>query len=72
VAGLDKSADIKPDRWEIGADGLGVIEIEGVSVRPPVRGLHNLRNAMLALAVARECGVTYADAGQGIAGMPQP
>jgi UDP-N-acetylmuramoyl-tripeptide--D-alanyl-D-alanine ligase len=72
VAGLDKNADIKPDRWEIGADGLGVIEIEGVSVRPPVRGLHNLRNAMLALAVARECGVSYADAAQGIAGMPQP
>jgi UDP-N-acetylmuramoyl-tripeptide--D-alanyl-D-alanine ligase len=43
-----------------------------VTVRPPVRGLHNLRNAMLALAVARECGVTYEDAAQGIAGMPQP
>ncbi|MGH7605615.1 MAG: UDP-N-acetylmuramoyl-tripeptide--D-alanyl-D-alanine ligase [Gemmatimonadaceae bacterium] len=72
VAGLDQSADVKADRWEIGPDGLGVIEIEGVTVRPPVRGLHNLRNAMLALAVARECGVTYADAAQGIAAMPQP
>jgi len=72
VAGLDPSADVKPDRWEIGADGLGVIEIEGVTVKPPVRGLHNLRNAMLALAVARECGVSYADAADGIAAMPQP
>ncbi len=72
VAGLDQNADLKPDRWEIGADGLGVIEIEGVTVRPPVRGLHNLRNAMLALAVARECGVSYADAAEGIAAMPQP
>jgi UDP-N-acetylmuramoyl-tripeptide--D-alanyl-D-alanine ligase len=72
VAGLDSNADLKPDRWEIGPDGLGVIEIAGVTVRPPVRGLHNLRNAMLALAVARECGVTYEDAAQGIAGMPQP
>ena len=72
VAGLDNNADLKPDRWEIGPDGLGVIEIAGVTVRPPVRGLHNLRNAMLALAVARECGVAYEDAAAGIAAMPQP
>jgi UDP-N-acetylmuramoyl-tripeptide--D-alanyl-D-alanine ligase len=72
VAGLDASAELKPDRWEIGPDGLGVIEIGGVTIRPPVRGLHNLRNAMLALAVARECGVSYEDAAQGIAAMPQP
>lgn len=72
VAGLDESADVKPDRWEIGADGLGVIEIDGVTVKPPVRGLHNLRNAMLALAVGRECGVSYEAAAAGIAAMPQP
>jgi UDP-N-acetylmuramoyl-tripeptide--D-alanyl-D-alanine ligase len=72
VAGLDANADVKPDRWEIGSDGLGVMEIAGATVRPPVRGLHNLRNAMLALAVARECGVSYEDAAAGIAGMPQP
>jgi len=72
VAGLDQAADLKPHKWEIGADGLGVIEIDGVVIRPPVRGLHNLRNAMLALAVARECGVGYADAAAGIASMSQP
>ncbi|HUR00280.1 MAG TPA: UDP-N-acetylmuramoyl-tripeptide--D-alanyl-D-alanine ligase, partial [Gemmatimonadaceae bacterium] len=72
VAGLDPNADMKPDRWEIGPDGLGVIEIGGVIIKPPVRGIHNLRNAMLALAVARECGVSYEDAGRGIASMPQP
>lgn len=72
VAGLDDGADLKPARWEMGPDGLGLIEIDGVTVRPPVRGLHNLRNAMLALAVARECGVSYEDAAAGIAAMPQP
>ncbi|HEV7838917.1 MAG TPA: UDP-N-acetylmuramoyl-tripeptide--D-alanyl-D-alanine ligase [Gemmatimonadaceae bacterium] len=72
VAGLDPTSDLKPDRWEIGPDGLGVIEIGGVTIKPPVRGIHNLRNAMLALAVARECGVSYEDAGRGIAAMPQP
>jgi UDP-N-acetylmuramoyl-tripeptide--D-alanyl-D-alanine ligase len=72
IAGLDPKADVKPDRWEIAPDGLGTIEIGAVTVRPPVRGLHNLRNAMLALAVARECGVSYEDAARGIAAMPQP
>jgi UDP-N-acetylmuramoyl-tripeptide--D-alanyl-D-alanine ligase len=72
VAGLDATADIRPEKWEMGTDGLGTIEIGGVTVRPPVRGLHNLRNAMLALAVARECGVSYEDAARGIAAMPQP
>ena len=72
VAGLEKNADITPERWEIGPDGLGVIEIGGASVKPPVRGIHNLRNAMLALAVARECGVSYEAAAEGIAKMPQP
>jgi UDP-N-acetylmuramoyl-tripeptide--D-alanyl-D-alanine ligase len=72
VAGLETNADVRPDRWEIGADGLGVIQIGGATVRPPVRGLHNLRNAILALAVARECGVSYDDAAAGIADVPQP
>ena len=72
VAGLEPDADVKPDRWEIAADGLGVMEFAGVTIRPPVRGLHNLRNAMLALAVARECGVGYEDAAAGIASVAQP
>ncbi|HXG72215.1 MAG TPA: UDP-N-acetylmuramoyl-tripeptide--D-alanyl-D-alanine ligase [Gemmatimonadaceae bacterium] len=72
VAGLDGEADLKPTRWSIGVDGLGTIEIDGATVSPPLRGLHNMRNAMLALAVARECGVSMADAARGIAAMPQP
>ena len=72
VAGLDADAGLKPDRWSIGSDGLGEIEIEGVVIRPPLRGLHNLRNAMLALAVARECGVPFEAVARGIAAMPQP
>ena len=72
VAGLEREADLKPDTWKIGADGLGEIEIEGVVIRPPLRGLHNMRNAMLALAVARECGVSHETVARGIAAMPQP
>ena len=47
-------------------DGHVWLEVDGVSVRPRVRGLHNLRNTMLALAVARECGVSLADGARGV------
>ena len=70
-AGLD-AGDLRATRWELAADGLGVMEVEGVAVRPPLRGAHNLRNTMLALAVARECGVPMVDAAAGIGAMPVP
>jgi len=72
IAGLDAGFDVSPEKWDLGRDGLGCVELEGVSVRPPLRGIHNLRNAMLALAVARECGVPLEDAKRGIESMPQP
>jgi UDP-N-acetylmuramoyl-tripeptide--D-alanyl-D-alanine ligase len=65
-AGLE-AGDVRASRWSIDPDGLGALEIEGVSVRPPARGAHNLRNAMLVLAVARELGLSMADAARGIA-----
>jgi UDP-N-acetylmuramoyl-tripeptide--D-alanyl-D-alanine ligase len=71
VAGLDEG-DVRATRWAVEPDGLGWAEVDGVTVRPPLRGAHNLRNAMLALAVARECGVSIEDAAGGIARMPQP
>jgi len=66
TAGLD-AGDVRPSRWSVGPDGAGEIEIDGVTVRPPARGVHNLRNTMLALAVARELGVSMEDAARGIA-----
>ena len=65
-AGLD-AGDVRASRWSVGTDGVGEIELDGVAVRPPARGAHNLRNAMLALAVARELGLSIADAARGIA-----
>jgi UDP-N-acetylmuramoyl-tripeptide--D-alanyl-D-alanine ligase len=65
-AGLD-AGDVRASRWTTGVDGVGEIEIDGVIVRPPARGAHNLRNAMLALAVARQLGLSMQDAARGIA-----
>jgi UDP-N-acetylmuramoyl-tripeptide--D-alanyl-D-alanine ligase len=66
TAGLD-TGDVRASRWSAGTDGVGELEIDGVLVRPPTRGAHNLRNAMLALAVARELGLSMEDAARGIA-----
>jgi UDP-N-acetylmuramoyl-tripeptide--D-alanyl-D-alanine ligase len=69
--GLD-SGELHPDAWGIERDGRGWMELDGVRILVPLRGVHNLRNAMLALAVAREAGVSMADAARGIAVMPSP
>lgn len=71
TAGLE-TGDLRADRWAIEPDGMGWIEVQGITVRPPLRGAHNLRNAMLALAAARECGLSIAEAARGIAATTAP
>jgi len=48
------------------------MRVDGCEIVVPLRGVHNLRNATLALAVARELGVTLDDAARGIAAMAPP
>ena len=71
IAGLE-AGDVKPRAWKLEADGRGTIEVNGVTVSPPLRGLHNLENTMLAIAVARVCGVTHEAMAAGIARMSAP
>ena len=71
TAGLD-SGQLCADRWEVTPDGLGRAWVAGVEIRSPLLGAHNLRNLMLALAAARECGVSIADAGAAVARMTPP
>ena len=71
AAGTD-SGDLHAETWSIEPDGTGRLRVAGVDVRVPLRGAHNLRNAMLALAVARELGVSIDDASRGIAAMTPP
>ena len=70
-AGLE-GGDAKVDRWSVDEEGRGHLVIAGVEVKVPLRGVHNLRNATLALAVAREVGVSIEDAARGIGAMPLP
>ena len=64
------AGDVRPDSWSIAPDGAGVLRFGDVEVRPPLRGEHNLRNAMLAIATARTLGVSFEDAAAGIARTP--
>jgi UDP-N-acetylmuramoyl-tripeptide--D-alanyl-D-alanine ligase len=71
TAGLDEG-DVTPTAWSITPDGRGTLQLDDVTLHLPLRGLHNLRNAMLAIAVARVCGVSDEDSAKGIEEMPQP
>jgi UDP-N-acetylmuramoyl-tripeptide--D-alanyl-D-alanine ligase len=71
AAGLE-GGDLAVERWSLDAEGRGTLNVNGVDVGVPLRGVHNLRNAMLALAVARELGISTEDAARGIARMTVP
>jgi UDP-N-acetylmuramoyl-tripeptide--D-alanyl-D-alanine ligase len=75
AAGLGEG-DLRASSWEVGASGEeageGQMMVEGIPVVVRLRGVHNLRNAMLALAVARACGVPMAAAAAGLRGVAGP
>lgn len=70
-AGLD-AGSVRPQRWGMGDDARGWFEIDRTRMEIPLVGLHNLRNAMLALTVARACGVPDEATARGLAGVAQP
>jgi UDP-N-acetylmuramoyl-tripeptide--D-alanyl-D-alanine ligase len=73
AAGLETGAsDVEVSRWSLDADGRGRLTVAGVEIVVPLRGVHNLRNATLALAVAREVGISIEDAARGIGRMTAP
>jgi UDP-N-acetylmuramoyl-tripeptide--D-alanyl-D-alanine ligase len=63
---------VKPVSWKLDPDGRGILDLGTVIGSPPLRGLHNLQNAMLAIAVARTAGVSDESIASGIARMPAP
>jgi UDP-N-acetylmuramoyl-tripeptide--D-alanyl-D-alanine ligase len=63
------SGDVMAIAINLSADGTGSVTVDGAQIKIPLRGRHNLNNAMLALAVARECGMQIEDAGAAIAAM---
>jgi UDP-N-acetylmuramoyl-tripeptide--D-alanyl-D-alanine ligase len=60
------------DKWSVDEEGKGRMTAAGAEVVVPMRGVHNLRNATLALAVADRMGISVEDAARGIARMSPP
>jgi UDP-N-acetylmuramoyl-tripeptide--D-alanyl-D-alanine ligase len=63
------AGDLAAQSGALMSDGTGRLEIDGVVVRVPLRGAHNMRNAMLAVGVARICGIALEDAARGVASL---
>jgi UDP-N-acetylmuramoyl-tripeptide--D-alanyl-D-alanine ligase len=71
TAGLD-GGELRASSWRITATGQGEAEVDGVHLVVPLLGVHNLRNAMLAMAVAKSCGVPLERAAEGISAAIAP
>ena len=72
VAGSDPAADVHPDHAELDDAGQPRIRWAGHEVTVPVTGFHQIENAAIALAVAREAGADPARALAALAGVRLP
>ncbi len=72
VAGREASADVHPDAVELDDDGRARLTWAGATVTLPVPGFHQIDNAMVALAAAREAGADPARALAALAGVRIP
>jgi UDP-N-acetylmuramoyl-tripeptide--D-alanyl-D-alanine ligase len=71
VAGLERG-DMVPLAWKLEPDGTGLLTFGDGTLHIPLRGVHNLRNAMLAVTVARGFGVSLEQMQFGLSRMQQP
>ncbi|OLC07300.1 MAG: hypothetical protein AUH42_03880 [Gemmatimonadetes bacterium 13_1_40CM_70_11] len=72
VAGSGEPAEVRPDKAQLDDAGRPRITWQGTSVTLPVVGAHQVENAMIALAVARETGVEPARAVAALARVELP
>ena len=66
VAGAGSDADLHPDAADLDPEGHPRIRWGGREVTVPVTGFHQIDNAAIAVAVAREAGIRPGDALQGL------
>jgi UDP-N-acetylmuramoyl-tripeptide--D-alanyl-D-alanine ligase len=72
IVARDEFGEVHPDKVDVDDAGRPVLHWGGGSVTLPVLGLHQVDNAMIALAVAREAGVDPKAALAGLAGVQIP
>lgn len=64
--GFSEGAQVQGVYATIGEDGCSTISIEGLSIRVPIPGAHNALNALAAVAVGLQFGVSLQQARAGI------
>jgi UDP-N-acetylmuramoyl-tripeptide--D-alanyl-D-alanine ligase len=72
VVARDEFGEVHPDKVDVDDAGQPILHWMGTSVTLPVLGLHQVDNAMIALAVAREAGVDLKAAVAGLANVQIP
>jgi UDP-N-acetylmuramoyl-tripeptide--D-alanyl-D-alanine ligase len=76
VAGLGEAADVRPDAGQAGIEvlpgGATRWSFRGVRIDVPLPGMHNVRNALVALGVSTELGVPVEESAKAIAAMAAP
>ena len=76
VAGFDAEAHVRPDGGseavEVLPGGATRWTFRGATIDLPLPGMHNVRNALVALGVSTELGVPVRDSARSIAAMPAP
>jgi len=72
VVARDEFGEVHPEKVDVDGAGQPILHWMGASVTLPVLGLHQVDNAMIALAVAREAGVDPKAAVAGLAGVQIP
>ena len=76
VAGFETEADVRPEGGQAGVEvlpgGATRWTFRGVRIDLPLPGMHNVRNALIALGVSTEFGVSVEESARSIAAMPAP
>lgn len=72
VTGGLTGADVVPGHLALDAGGQPSFDIDGVTIRLPLRGAHQVANAMLVWAVVRELGLDRARAAAALSGLVLP
>jgi UDP-N-acetylmuramoyl-tripeptide--D-alanyl-D-alanine ligase len=72
VAGTAATAEVRPTDWRLSTTGCAVFAFDGVEIRLPLPGRHQLENAMLALAVGRELEIPLEEMAEELAAVSVP
>ena len=65
--GLDPGNDLSPDAWSLDEEGRGTFLLDGRTFRLRLAGRHNVVNALAAVAVGREAGLSAGAIAVGLA-----